>query len=110
MVYKLSQYIDRRGISPLAQWLRRLRDPRGKAAIIRRLNRLELGQLGGHKPCREGVWELRVDVGPGYRIYHARAGQSILLLLCGGSKRHQHRDIELALTYWQDWQDQEKDS
>ena len=66
--------------------------------------RVELGNFGDHKFCRDGVWELRVDVGPGYRVYYALSGQRVVLLLCGGDKRTQDADIARAATYWQDWQ------
>ena len=67
-------------------WLRKVRDVKAKVAVMRRVNRVELGNFGDHKPCGEGVWELRVDVGPGYRVYYARAGSAVILLLCGGDK------------------------
>jgi len=81
-----------------------LRDVKARIAIDRRVNRLELGNFGDHKFCREGVWELRVDVGAGYRVYYAIADQKIILLLCGGDKRSQDSDISVACKYWQDWQ------
>ncbi|HAD64205.1 MAG: addiction module protein [Alcanivorax sp.] len=106
-MYKVLHYIDHRGAAPLDRWLRQLNDPLGKVAIIRRLNRLELGQVGDHKPCRQGVWELRINTGPGYRVYYAWADSKSLLLLCGGSKRRQSRDIERALLYWRHWRNRE---
>jgi putative addiction module killer protein len=63
-----------------------------------------LGNFGDHKFCRDGVWELRIDVGPGYRVYYAVAGSQVVLLLCGGDKRTQGADINRACEYWQDWQ------
>lgn len=75
-----------------------------KIAVVRRVNRIEQGNFGDHKFCRDGVWELCIDVGAGYRVYYAIAGQQIVLLLCGGDKRTQNKDIERACTYWQDWQ------
>ncbi len=85
-------------------WLKQLRDVVAKTAVVRRVNRIELGNFGDHKFCREGVWELRIDVGAGYRVYYAVAGQQIVLLLCGGDKRTQDADIDRACAYWQDWQ------
>ena len=64
---------------------------------------MRLGNLGDHKFCRDGVWELRVDVGPGYRVYYAQAGQTLVLLLLGGDKRTQSADIDRAVDHWQDW-------
>lgn len=75
-----------------------------KAAIIRRLNRLEQGNFGDFKPVRGGVHELRIDVGPGYRVYYAQTGKTVMLLLCGGSKRTQAADIDRACDCWRDWQ------
>lgn len=85
-------------------WLRHLRDNQAKVAIIRRVTRIEQGNFGDHKFCRDGVWELRIDVGPGYRVYYALSGQRLVLLLCGGDKRKQGTDIDRAVDYWQDWQ------
>jgi putative addiction module killer protein len=77
---------------------------RQRIAIDRRINRVELGNFGDHKFCRDGVWELRIDVGPGYRVYYAIAGSQVILLLCAGDKRTQASDIARACEYWQDWQ------
>ena len=85
-------------------WLRRLRDAQAKVAVIRRVTRFEQGNLGDHKFCRDGVWELRIDAGPGYRVYYGLAGHRLVLLLCGGDKRTQDADIARAVAYWQDWQ------
>jgi putative addiction module killer protein len=85
-------------------WLQRLRDSQAKVAVIRRVARIELGNFGDHKFCRDGVWELRVDVGPGYRVYYALSDGRVVLLLCGGDKRTQAADIGRAVDYWQDWQ------
>lgn len=81
-----------------------MKDSKAKIAIDRRIYRAELGNFGDHKPCREGVWELRIDTGPGYRVYYARAGRTVVLLLCGGIKRSQDADISKACEYWKDWQ------
>jgi len=85
-------------------WTRRLRDTTARIAIDRRVNRVALGNFGDHKFCRDGVWELRIDVGAGYRVYYAIAGKEIVLLLCVGDKRTQESDITRACEYWQDWQ------
>jgi putative addiction module killer protein len=85
-------------------WLQRLRDSKAKMAVVRRMTRLEQGNLGDHKFCRDGVWELRIDVGPGYRVYFALSGRRVVLLLCGGDKRSQEADIARAVDCWRDWQ------
>lgn len=68
------------------------------------LTRMELGNFGDHKTLRDGVSELRIDTGPGYRIYYAITDRTIVLLLCGGNKRSQDADIKRACALWQDWQ------
>lgn len=102
-MFDVRHYITRDGEDLIAGWLRKLRDVQAKAAIIRRLNRLE-GNFGDFKPLREGVHELRIDVGPGYRVYYVRSGKTVILLLCGGTKRTQDADIDRACDYWRDWQ------
>ena len=64
----------------------------GRIIIQRRIDRVANGNFGDHRFCRDGVWELRIDYGPGYRVYYARAGETVVLLLCGGSKRSQSAD------------------
>jgi putative addiction module killer protein len=81
---------------PAFDWNQWLVSSECAIAIDRRIYRVELGNFGDHKPCREGVWELRIDVGPGYRVYYAQAGQTVVLLLCGGIKRSQDADISKA--------------
>lgn len=89
---------------PYLDWLQRLRDNQAKVSVIRRVARIELGNFGDHKFCRDGVWELRIDLGPGYRVYYALSGHRVVLLLCGGDKRTQETDIAKAVIHWQDWQ------
>jgi len=85
-----------------------LKDRQARVKILRRIDRLALGNFGDCKPLREGVWELRIDAGPGYRVYYVRAGDRIILLLCGGDKRKQGVDIARAIDYWQDYQQRSK--
>ena len=77
-------------------WFAGLRDERARARIDVRIKRLALGNAGDVKPVGEGVSELRIDYGPGYRVYFAQRGSEIVLLLCGGDKRTQDRDIREA--------------
>jgi putative addiction module killer protein len=88
-----------------AKWLRGLRDMQGKARIQMRLDRIERGLFGDVKPVGEGVSELRIDFGPGYRIYFAQAGQITVILLCGGDKGTQTRDIVAAKKLAADWKE-----
>ncbi|MDI3566606.1 type II toxin-antitoxin system RelE/ParE family toxin [Bradyrhizobium sp. Arg816] len=79
-----------------ASWLRALKDANAVARIAARIRRLELGNLGDVKPVGEGVSELRIDYGPGYRIYFIQQGNTVVILLCGGDKRTQNKDIRTA--------------
>ncbi|CDL81020.1 type II toxin-antitoxin system RelE/ParE family toxin [Xenorhabdus szentirmaii] len=101
---EIKHYIDKNNRNYFAEWRNQIRDIKAKIAVDRRLMRIELGNFGDHKPIREGVWELKIDVGQGYRIYYAKSGNTIVLLLCGGIKRTQSADIERACVYWRDWQ------
>jgi len=86
--------------------MNRLRDVRAKAKILTRLNRLELDLEGDWKSVGGGVFELRVSEGQEYRVYFAREGHSVALLLCVGDKRNQQRDIQQAKRYWQNYRRQ----
>ncbi|UUZ77807.1 type II toxin-antitoxin system RelE/ParE family toxin [Polaromonas sp. P1(28)-13] len=104
-MYRIEHYLSAGESKDLyIDWLQRLRDSQAKVAVVRRVTRVELGNFGDHKFCRDGVWELRIDVGPGYRVYYALSGHRVVLLLCGGDKRTQDADIARAVGYWQDWQ------
>lgn len=81
-----------------SKWLKKLRDRKAKARIITRIDAVRLGNLGDWKSVGSGISEIRVHFGPGYRIYFTKRGEAILLLLCGGSKASQSRDIERART------------
>jgi len=97
-------YLTDNGDDLYQTWLDDLRDMRARVAIQRRADRLVAGNFGDHKFCRDGVWELRIDVGPGYRVYYARTGEAIVLLLSGSDKRRQDAEIERAVDLWNDWQ------
>ena len=84
-------------------WLKNLRDLRARARIEARLLRLALGNAGDVRPVGEGVSELRINYGPGYRVYFAQHGQALVILLCGGDKSTQDRDIRDALQIAVDW-------
>ena len=101
---EIRHYLDSSGRDHFAEWRGKVRDQKARIAIDRRLIRMELGNFGDHKPLRDGVWELRIDVGPGYRVYYAKAGLFIVLLLCGGDKDEQKNDIDRACEFWRDWQ------
>jgi putative addiction module killer protein len=102
--YEIRHYVTPEQKDVYMEWLRQLRDTKARIAVDRRINRIELGNFGDHKFCRDGVWELRIDVGPGYRVYYTIAGTKVVLLLCGGDKRTQDSDIIRACAHWLDWQ------
>lgn len=77
-------------------WMNGLRDRLGLAAIVTRLSRMERGQFGDAKAIGHGIGEIRIHSGPGYRLYFTRHGDEVILLLCGGDKSSQTRDIEMA--------------
>ena len=101
---QLFHYLTQEGRNPYKDWLDRLRDVRASVAVLRRVERLKSGNFGDCSFCREGVWELRADIGAGYRVYYARSGKDVILLLCGGIKKTQDTDIGRAVSYWQDYQ------
>ncbi|MCY4133179.1 MAG: type II toxin-antitoxin system RelE/ParE family toxin [Nitrospira sp.] len=88
--------IEIRQTDVYARWFRRLRDSQARARINTRIRRLSLGNPGNVRAVGEGVSELRIDYGPGYRVYFVRRGQSLALLLAGGDKSTQDQDIEKA--------------
>lgn len=103
-MWELVDYLTPEGRSPYQAWLERLADRQARARIAARVLRMQGGNFGDCKPLDGGVWELRIDHGPGYRVYYARAGKRLILLLVGGDKHTQQADIDTALGYWQDWQ------
>ena len=107
-MHEIRHYQTKGGKDLFIDWRRQMRDTTAKIAVDRRINRMELGNFGNHKFCRDGVWELRIDVGQGYRVYYALAGNQLILLLCGGNKRTQSADIDRACEYWQDWQERQE--
>lgn len=96
----INEYIDDAGRSPYAEWLSRLRDPRAKAKVIIQVDKMELGLFGDAEPIGEGLSELRIHYGPGYRVYFGKEEDKIYLLLCGGDKSSQSKDIKRAKGYW----------
>ena len=103
-MYQIQDYLTPDGSDPYIDWLTSLADRMAKARVATRVQRMGAGNFGDCKPIAEGVWELRIDHGPGYRVYYARAGTQLILLLVGGDKRRQQADIDTALDYWNDWQ------
>ena len=100
---ELLEYLTETGHNPFREWLRSLRDVQARARIRVRLNRVRLGNLGDCKSVGEGVMELRLDFGSGYRVYFGQDGDIVVILICGGDKRTQTRDIATAKECWQSY-------
>ena len=103
MSINILKYESVDGSIPLDDWLADIKDRRAKAWVLIRLDRLELGLEGHWRSVGEGVRELKISEGKGYRVYYAWDGSKIVLLLCGGDKSTQKADIENARTYWRDY-------
>lgn len=91
------------GEFPFEIWLNKLKDVQGRANIRKRINRVRLGNFGDSKSVGSGVFELKIDFGPGYRVYFAIENNRIIILLCGGDKSTQEKDISKAKVYLQDY-------
>jgi putative addiction module killer protein len=107
-MYELRHYVNLEGHDLFVQWLEALKDRHAQARIAVRLTRLENGNFGDCKPVGSGIWELRVDWGPGYRVYYAIEGKHVVLLCEGGDKRTQTADIARAIARWDEWQTRSK--
>lgn len=91
------------GKRPIQEWLYSLRDIIARAKLRARIDRVKLGNFGKCDPVGHGVMELKLDFGPGYRIYFGQKGQTLIVLLCGGDKSSQSKDIKKAQEYWTDY-------
>lgn len=100
---EIRRYVTRTEKDVVGDWLAGLKDLRARAKIAVRIDRLAVGNFGDCKPLGHGVYELRIDWGPGYRLYYAILGSTCVLLLCGGDKRKQSADIERARTHLADY-------
>jgi putative addiction module killer protein len=102
---EVRHYISHSGKDMFDDWLSGLADTRAQAKIAARINRLAAGNFGDCKPLGRGLWELRIDWGPGYRVYYALIGRTCVLLLCGGDKRKQSAEIDRALRFLGDYKE-----
>lgn len=100
---EILRYRTESGVEPITEWLLGLRDRTAQARIRVRIRRLEAGLFGDCEPVGDGVLELKDHGGPGFRIYFGRSGATVVILLCGGTKRTQASDIRLARAFWADW-------
>jgi len=103
-VIEIRRYVNSSGKDVVGEWLADL-EPNARAKVAIRIDRLAVGNFGDCKPLRKGVSDLRVDWGPGYRLYYARMGTLCVLLLCGGDKRKQAADITRATEYLRDYRE-----
>lgn len=96
------EYVQANGRIPFRVWLDHL-DVTTRARVQARILRFETGNLGDHKDVGDGVWEARLDFGPGYRVYFGRRGRDLVLLLTGGDKKSQSKDLRRAREMWRDY-------
>ena len=99
---EIREYNDRSDRSPFAAWFNRL-DPRAAAKVTNSVTRVGLGNFSAVKGVGSGVFECRIDFGPGYRVYFGKDGERLIILLGGGTKKRQHQDIAKAQKSWQDY-------
>lgn len=100
---ELREYRTANGRIPFREWLSGLRNIQTRARTRTRLDRVQLGNFGDARPVGRGVSELRLHFGAGYRVYFGRDGDTVVILLCGGDKGSQRRDIQRAQAYWTDY-------
>lgn len=108
MEIEIEIYETAKGKRPFESWFEEIGEIHTRARILTRLDRLKLGNFGDCKSIGEGISELRLHFGPGFRLYYSKIGNRVILLLCGGDKGSQSKDIILAKEYWKDYQAREK--
>jgi len=104
---EIRYYVAADGRQPFAEWFADL-EAVARAKVTRAIARLEQGNISNVKSVGEGVLEVRIDFGPGYRIYFGRDGEALVILLTGGTKKRQQRDIDAAHAYWQDYKQRKR--
>ncbi len=93
------------GKEPAKEWLSSIKDKMTQAILYKRIRQAGLGQFGKTRNVGDGVWELKVDYGPGYRVYYGIHGDELILILMAGSKRTQTADIKKTRAYWTEWKE-----
>ncbi|MEZ2228438.1 MAG: type II toxin-antitoxin system RelE/ParE family toxin [Microcoleus sp.] len=101
---EIRRYTTAEGRAPFTEWLDSLRDRNVRVRIKSRLDRVEQGNLGDFKSVGEGVFELRINYGPGYRVYFGQVGLTIVVILIAGDKSTQEKNIQQAIEYWKDYE------
>lgn len=105
MKNRILEFVDIKGRSPFSRWFNRL-DKTAAAKVAATLYRMEQGNLSNTKGLGDNLFEYRIDFGPGYRIYFGKDGENLIILVGGGTKRHQSQDIKKALGLWQEYKKQ----
>lgn len=108
MEFEVEIYETSRGKRPFDTWFEDIREYNSRAKILTRIDRLKVGNFGDCKSVGDHVCELRIHYGPGFRIYYSKIGNKLILLLCGGNKSSQTKDINKAKEYLEDYQNREK--
>ena len=90
------------------KWLKKLKDRKARNILLERINRMKFAHWGDVKPVGQGVSERRITYGPGYRVYFGQDGDKLVILLCGGTKKRQSKDIEQAKTFWDDYKNRKQ--
>ena len=106
---RVVHYVTAEGFDPFDRWLRR-QNTEVRARVQTRIDRIEIGNFGDRHSVGRGVSELRLDFGPGYRVYYGRDGAYVVVLLGGGDKRRQRRDIQQAQAHWYDYQQEQQNA
>ncbi len=106
----LKLYVKSNGVKPFEAWLLALKNPMYRARVQVRLDRVATGHFGDFKTLGDGLYELRLDIGPGFRIYYAKWKDSFVILFSGGDKSTQKRDITKAREYWIDYKERTHDN
>ncbi|PKL49567.1 MAG: addiction module protein [Candidatus Riflebacteria bacterium HGW-Riflebacteria-2] len=99
----VQNYVLPDGNEPIVEWLAALQDIKGRAKIRARINQIRAGNPGKFNTVAPGIMEMKIDFGPGYRVYYARVGKRVILLLCGGDKQTQRADIKKATEFLSDY-------
>ena len=100
---RIIKVYETNGKEPISDWLDKFRDKIIRMKILRRIDRLTLGNYGDHRYLSGDLFEMKLDVGAGYRVYCGEDRKQIIILLCGGDKKSQHKDVDKAKKYWQDY-------
>lgn len=101
--HNVESYVTSDGRAPFEEWLDKLKDVQARARIKVRVDRMRTGNFGSWQSLKGGLFEMKIHYGQGYRVYFGRVGSNVVLLLCGGDKSSQRRDIAQATTYWKEY-------